>query len=144
MKLIPRLKPYYSFSEWLSILQFGRKSVQRLEKEFAEKFECRYGVMFSYGRTALYALFKVWNLQNAEIICPAYTCVVVQHSIVLSGNIPVFADCEEGSFNMSLSEIRRAVTEKTRAVVVTHLFGTAMDVNAVNEIVREAERKYNH
>jgi len=98
--------------------------------------------MFSFGRTALYALLKAWGLEKDEVICPAYTCVVVQHAIVISGNTPVFVDCEEGSFNMSYDGITDAITDKTRAIVVTHLFGYPMDVHKIQSIVSDAEEKY--
>ncbi len=142
LSMIPRFKPYYNLEEIAAaLLPFG-KPVARYEKEFAETFQRPYGVMFNYGRTALYALFKVWDLDNTEIICPAYTCVVVAHAVVLSGNIPVFVDCEPGGFNMSIEGIRDALSEKTGAVVVTHIFGYPMDVDAVEKLVAEAEGKY--
>jgi len=78
------------------------------------------------------------------VICPAYTCVVVPHAIVLSGNIPVFVDCEKNSFNMSYDGIKKAITDKTKAIIVTHLFGYPMDVLRVNSIIKDAEKKYRH
>jgi len=144
-KLIPRLKPNYSFTDWLAMCNiFKKNTIITYEKKFAKKFENQYGVMFSHGRTALYALFKIWGLHNDEIICPAYTCVVVPNAIVLSGNIPVFVDCAQTSFNMSLDKLASAITEKTRAIIVTHLFGYPMDVEKIQEIVRAAELQYDH
>lgn len=142
--LIPRLKPCYDHREIIAALFPAKKSVENFEREFAAKFERRYGVMFPYGRSGLYALFKTWELVDCEVVCPAYTCVVVAHSIVLSGNIPVFVDCEENSFNMSYDGIRNAITEKTRAIVVTHLFGNPMNVSKVDEIIKEAEDRHGH
>ncbi|TAN42064.1 MAG: hypothetical protein EPN22_13495 [Nitrospirae bacterium] len=140
--LISRLKPYYNSKEFIAAVLPTIGNIESFEMEFAEKFECKSGIMFPYGRSGLYSLFKIWQLSNDEIICPAYTCVVVAHAIVLSGNIPVFVDCEEGSFNMSYAGIRNVITEKTRAIVVTHLFGYPMDVGMINKIVEEAEEKY--
>jgi perosamine synthetase len=87
---------------------------------------------------------KVWGIDQSEVICPAYTCVVVADAVVLSSNIPVFVDCAEGSFNMSYEGLEAALTEKTRAILVTHLWGYAMDVQRVAEIVSRAEEKYGH
>ena len=144
MKLIPRLKPYLGWKELFEMLKPSRGNISRFESEFAQKFNCKGGVMFSHGRSAMYALFRAWDLSGDEIICPAYTCVVVQHSIVLSGNVPVFVDCEPGSPNMSYEGIAEAITENTRAIVVTHLFGYPMDVHRVQNIVKEAEERYGH
>ena len=143
--MIPRFKPRYGWAEWRTAFAFWSKgNVRKYERAFAEKFECEHGVMFPHGRTGIYALLKVWKLEEAEVICPAYTCVVVPHAIVLSGNLPVFVDCEQGSFNMSLEGIRRAITEKTRVIIPTHLFGYPMDVHTVQEIAEEASRRYGH
>ncbi|HIE30186.1 TPA: hypothetical protein EYP66_23220 [Candidatus Poribacteria bacterium] len=91
--MIPRLRPYFDHKELLAALRPMPNAVEIFEQEFARLFETKYALTFSYGRSGLYALFKALGLQNAEIIVPAYTCVVVPHAVVLSGNIPVFVDC---------------------------------------------------
>lgn len=142
--LIPRFKPEYGLKEWISLINVfdSKNAISSYEDNFAKKFASSYGTMFSHGRSGLYALFKIWNLKDDEIICPAYTCVVVPNAIVLSGNIPIFVDCEKDHFNMSLTGISNAINEKTRAIIVTHLFGYPMDVNKINEIVKDAEEKF--
>ena len=144
MRLIPRLKPYFNHKELIASLTPTSGNIERFENAFAHKFECSDGIMFPYGRSGLYALFKIWELKGAEVVLPAYTCVVVPHAVVLSGNIPIFVDCAQGSFNMDLKGIRNAITEKTRVVIPTHLFGYPMNVNAVDEIVKNAEKKFGH
>ena len=144
MKLTPRLKPYFNYKETFAILNpFNKRgAVKRFESAFSKKFGCGYGTMFAHGRTGLYALFKVWGLKDDEIICPAYTCVVVQHAIALSGNVPVFVDSAKDSWNMNIDLMENAITPKTRAIVVTHLFGYPMDVLKVQEMVERAQKKY--
>ena len=144
-KLTPRLKPNYTFSDWVAVLNiFQKNPIESYENEFAKRFENDNGVMFQHGRTGLYALLKVWGLENDEVICPAYTCVVVPNAIVLSGNVPVFVDSAKDSFNMDLDLLEKTITEKTKAVVVTHIFGYPMDVVKVQQIVKNAEQKYGH
>ena len=142
--MIPRFKPQYGLDDWLAALIPTHGNIPRYEAAFAKKFGGKHGVMFAHGRSGIYALLKVWQLEGAEVICPAYTCVVVPNAIVLSGNVPVFVDCAEGEFNTDIEGIRQAMTEKTRVIIPTHLFGYAMDVHAVDELAREAEKKYGH
>lgn len=142
IRLIPRFKPSLNYKEVFAALSSARNSIATYEAEFASKFGCGHGIMFSYGRSALYALLKAWDIKDAEIICPAYTCVVVQHAIVLSGNIPVFVDCSAESFNMEYEGIEKAFNSKTRAVIPTHLFGYPMDVERIDELVSNAENKF--
>jgi dTDP-4-amino-4,6-dideoxygalactose transaminase len=140
--MIPRFKPKYDLSEWLAAIKPTKGNIPKYEKAFSKKFGCEYGVMFAHGRTGIYALLKVWGLQGAEVICPAYTCVVVPNAIVLSNNQPVFVDCEDGAFNMSLDGIRQVITSKTRVIIPTHLFGYPMDLDRLQQIVSEAEARY--
>jgi len=142
IKLQSRLKPNFNYKEIIALFRHRSRPIEEFEKKFAQKFKNKYGVMFSHGRVGLYSLFKTWGLDNDEIICPAYTCVVVPNSIVLSGNIPVFIDCEKNSWNMSYEDIERNITHKTRAIIVTHLFGYPMDVHKIEKIVSEAETKH--
>ena len=141
--LIPRFKPNYSWKEFSVALCFWRDEIDIYEKEFSEKFGCKYGTMFAYGRSGLKALLESWNLKGKEVICPAYTCVVVPHAIVKSNNIPRFVDCSNDSFHMDYEKLERVINKNTAAIIVTHLFGEAMDVEKINSIVEIAENKYN-
>tara|TARA_B100001057_G_scaffold453254_1_gene497923 strand:- start:6649 stop:7812 length:1164 start_codon:yes stop_codon:yes gene_type:complete len=143
-KLTPRFKPKYGFSELKIALKFNSNLRKQYEKKFSHKFNSKYGLMFSYGRTCIYSLLKVWELKQAEIICPAYTCVVVPHSIVKSNNIPVFVDASPKSFNMDLDQLKRKITPKTRCVILTHLFGFPEKIDLAIKIINDAERLYNH
>ncbi|HIA36219.1 MAG TPA: hypothetical protein EYN89_05655 [Flavobacteriales bacterium] len=142
MNLIPRLKPYINYKELLAAIVPSIGAVPKFERAFANKFGRERGTMFSHGRSALYSLLKVWKLTNVEVICPAYTCVVVPHAIHLSGNIPVFVDSSDNSFNMDLGKLENTIGPKTRAVVVTHLFGCPMDVVKIQEIIDKKEKEY--
>lgn len=143
--LVPRFNPQYDAQEWRAVFGRGDQSdISRYEQAFAEHFGCQAGVMFAHGRTGIYALLQVWQLQGAEVIMPAYTCSVVADAVILSGNTPVFVDCEADHFNMSLWGIEQAITAETRVIIATHLFGYAMDIHAVQGIADAASAKYGH
>jgi perosamine synthetase len=133
--MIPRLKPALGSQEFLAAFHRPRNDdVARFESVFAELTEQRYGVAFPYGRTALIFLLKALGLENKEIICPAYTCVVVPHAIVYSGNVPQFIDCEENGFNMDLEKAEHAITAKTGALIATSLFGYPVNLDRLDRI----------
>jgi dTDP-4-amino-4,6-dideoxygalactose transaminase len=140
--MIPRLKPYLDARELLALLQAGGGAVERFEQAFAREFGARHAIAFSYGRSALYALFKALGFAGHEIVLPAYTCSVVAHAVVLSGNVPRFVDATLDDYNMDLDRLRDAINERTRAVIATHLYGYAMNVDRLREIVAAAERTY--
>jgi len=137
--LIPRLKPFIGSEEFFSLFQAQKNAVERFEKAFAAKFSTRHALAFPYGRSALWAFFKALGIEGDEVVQPAYTCSVVAHATVLSNNIPVFVEISLHDYNMNLDLFRNAITPRTRVVLPTHLFGYPMDIDSINQIVREAE-----
>jgi perosamine synthetase len=142
--MIPRLKPFLDLSEIGALLKLNRNSVIQFEDAFAKAFESQRAIAFPYGRSALWAFFKAMDIENTEIIIPAYTCSVVAHAVVLSGNIPCFVDSTEYDFNMNLDQVAASINESTRAVVATHLFGYPLDVKKLQDIVADAEIRWGH
>jgi len=142
--MIPRFKPYLGGEELLAALRRQEGSVTRFEEAFARTFEARYAITFPYGRSGLWAFFKALGIEGAEVIMPAYTCVVVAHAIVLSGNTPRFVDITLHDYNMDLEQVEAAINERTRAIIATHLFGYPLNVDRLGAIVRAAEARLGH
>jgi len=142
--MIPRFKPYLGTEELLAALCRQEGAVIRFEEAFAHTFEAEYAIAFPYGRSGLWALFKALGIEGAEVIMPAYTCVVVAHATVLSGNVPRFVDITLFDYNMDLDQVEAAINEQTRAVVATHLFGYPLNVDRLGEIVHAAEARLGH
>ena len=139
--MIPRLKPFYDHKELVAALTFWRRGVEDFEEAFAKKFGARYALAFPYGRSGLYAFYKAMGIEGAEIIMPAYTCVVVPNATVISGNIPRFVDCTLDDYNMDLDEVAGAISDNTRVVIATHLFGYPLDTGRLKEIIRTSGKK---
>ncbi len=142
--MIPRLRPFLGNEELLAVLRRERGAVKRFEQAFASTFDAKYALAFPYGRSALWALFKALGIQGAEIVMPAYTCVVVAHATVLSGNTPRFVDVSLYDYNMILDQLEQAINHRTRAIIATHLFGYPLDLDRLGQIVRDAEERIGH
>lgn len=142
--MIPRLKPFINKDELTAVFAHVPEAVSRFENEFARQFNTKYALSYPYGRSAEWAFFKALGIENAEIILPAYTCSVVAHAIVLSGNKPRFVDINLTDFNMDLNQVEYAINANTRGIIATHLFGYPLDVFRLQEIVKAAETKYGH
>lgn len=140
--MIPRLKPWLGREEFAALFHAPRDAVGRFEAEFARTFGVKHALAFSYGRSALWAFFQAMGIEHEEIVQPAYTCSVVAHASVLSGNTPVFVDCSLADYNMDYGLFEQALTARTRAVIPTHVFGYPMDTARVNAIVRKAEKRF--
>jgi len=142
--LIPRLKPYLGKEEILALFSSHANAVKQFEKIFADTFRVNDAISFPYGRSGLWAFLQAMGIKNKEIVQPAYTCSVVGHATVLSGNRPRFVDIDLSDYNMNLDQFADAINEYTGAVVPTHLFGYPMNLDRIEEIVRSAEKKFSH
>ena len=141
-RLIPRLKPAFGTAELAAALGSGSAAdVAEFERAFAAKFEAEEAVAFPYGRTALKGLLHALELKDTEVIAPSYTCVVVQHATVLSGNVPVFVDNTMTDYNMDLDQLAAAISPRTSMILATHLFGFPLDLDRFRAIVRDAEQR---
>jgi dTDP-4-amino-4,6-dideoxygalactose transaminase len=134
--VIPRLRPWIGAPELRAILGAASCGIQEFEEAFAGAFGTREAVSFGYGRTGMYLLLRSLGWTQREIVLPAYTCVVVSHAIVKTGNIPVFVDCRLDDYNMDLGRLEEALTPQTAMVVATHLYGFPQDPEQIEEIVR--------
>lgn len=135
---------YVSFPIVKTVKNYLSGSSPRLkfEMKFNEMMNEKNAITTPYGRTAIYGFFKCLNITNKEIIIPAYTCSVVAHSVVLSGNKPIFCDTDLKTFNIDLEEIENKITEQTAGIIVTNNFGFSVDPRRVQGIIKKAEAKY--
>jgi perosamine synthetase len=132
--MIPFYCPYYNHLELLAVLRPG-PARREFESVMAARAGVRYGIAFAYGHVGLIAAFRALGLTEAEVILPAYTCIVMARAVVASGNRPTFVDIDLADYNMDVSALKRALTPRTRAVVATHMYGYPTDVDAIRAAV---------
>jgi dTDP-4-amino-4,6-dideoxygalactose transaminase len=104
--------------------------------EFEEAFARRAGggtaVAAAYGRVAFFYMLKGLALPpGSEIIFPALTFWVVPELARAAGLTVVFADVDPRTFNIDPRSVERMITDKTRAIVPTHLYGLPCDMDAI-------------
>ena len=111
--------------------------------EFEEAFASRFGdggraITTSYGRMAFRHILRALELPaGSEIIFPALTFWVVPEIARGAGLKPVFADIDPWTFNLDPDALERAITPKTRAIVPTHLYGLACDMDRIMQVARK-------
>jgi dTDP-4-amino-4,6-dideoxygalactose transaminase len=133
--MIPRFRPELGLAEVLAALRPSSvEDVARFETAFATEMGQRHAIAFPYGRTGLMLLLEALGLSGKEIICPAYTCVVVPHAIVKSGNRPLFVDSRESDCNMDLDLAEAAIGPNTGALIATSIFGHPVDLDRLDVI----------
>lgn len=133
--MIPRFHPVLGLAELAAALHPpGADDVTAFETAFAAAVGQHHAVAFPYGRTGLLVLLRALGLADCPVICPAYTCVVVPHAIVHSGNKPRFIDAAVDA-NMNLDLAESAISSDTGALIATSIFGHPVDLDRL-EIIR--------
>lgn len=112
----------------------------RFEREFAEKYDAKYAVTCSSGTAALHGTMIALDLEPGdEVIVAPITDMGTIIPILMQNLVPVFADVDPDIHNVDPKSVEAKVTKKTRAIVVVHMFGHAVDMDPLMEIAR----KYN-
>jgi len=109
--------------------------------EFERAFAGRHGldpacaITAAYGRMAFYYMLKALDLPpGAEIIFPSLTFWVVPELARVAGLDVVFADVDPKTFNIDPGSVERLITDRTRAIVPTHLYGLPCDMDRLLDI----------
>ena len=110
----------------------------RLEKEFAERFGQKYGILHANGTATMHtALMAIDVGVGDEVIVPAYT-VLSTAAVVLHANaVPVFADVDPDTWTISVEDVRGKITPRTRAIIPVSICGLAPDLDPLMELARE-------
>jgi dTDP-4-amino-4,6-dideoxygalactose transaminase len=118
--------------------------IEAFEQEFARVLGSGHVRMCSteYGRMALYFILKAMDLPpGSEVIVPALTFWVVPEIVRVAGLTPIFADIDPETFTLAPCAVERAVTPQTRAVLPTHLYGLACDMDPILDVARRHDLK---
>ena len=102
--------------------------VVAFEAEVAARLGVPAAAAVTSGTTALELALRAIGVEPGdEVIVPTYTCDALYHAVVRAGARPVLADADSRTHALSLGDVRRRVTDRTRAIVLVHAFGRAVD-----------------
>ena len=112
--------------------------VREFEKEFANVTGTEFVSGVSSGTSALILALKALRLgKDDEVIVPAYTFIATASAVVNVGCKPIFVDCELDTANISVDEIKKAITPKTRCIIVVHMYGNPVNLDEIINICKE-------
>ena len=112
----------------------GGEFVRRFEQQFGEAYGVEHCVSCANGTDAIYIALRMLGIgPGDEVITTAISWISTSETISQTGATPVFVDVDEhGLIDVDL--IESAVTPRTRAIVPVHLYGQAVDMDAVSAI----------
>lgn len=109
------------------------------DKEFEEAFASYCGasqcVGCGNGLDAIRLILLAYGIeQGDEVIVPANTFIATALAVTYVGAVPIFVDADKETYNIDISQIEDKITAKTKAIIVVHLYGRAVDVTKIRTI----------
>ncbi|MEK5146084.1 DegT/DnrJ/EryC1/StrS family aminotransferase [Psychrobacillus sp. FSL K6-4615] len=118
------------------------ESVEKFEGKFASYCGSRYCVGVANGLDALSLIIKAFDIgEGDEVIVPSNTYIASMLSISLNGATPVLIEPDINTYNIDPLKIENKITDKTKAIMVVHLYGQACDMSAIQLIADKYKLK---
>ena len=145
MKSIPVVKPLIGSDDIRAVVKVMKSGglaqgsqVLKFEREFSRFVEDRECVAVNSGTSALHlALLSLGIGLGHEVIVPSFTFAATANSVALTGATPVFVDIDPSTYNINPNLIKGAITQKTKAIQVVHLYGLPADMTQISKIARD-------
>lgn len=112
----------------------------QLEMELKSFLKLKHLLFVTNGTVALQMAIKALDLKG-EIITTPFSFVATTSSIVWEGCIPIFVDIDAANLNIDATKIEAAITEKTTAILATHVYGNPCDVEKIEQIAKKHNLK---
>lgn len=116
------------------------EEVRSFEEEFASFCQARFCVGCDSGTAALHtALWALGIGAGDEVLTASHTFVATAEAIIHAGAKPVFVDIDEETYLIDPEKIEEKITERTKAIVVVHLYGQPVDMDRIMYVARRHE-----
>jgi dTDP-4-amino-4,6-dideoxygalactose transaminase len=140
--MIPVSKPYIGEEEKKAVMEVLDSGmlvqgprVAKLEEKFAAMCGVKHAIATSSGTTALHlALLANGVGRGDEVITVSFSFMATVSTILMVGAKPVFVDVETETFNINPDLIEVAITPRTKAILLVHLYGYPCDMDAIQAI----------
>jgi perosamine synthetase len=108
-----------------------------LEKTFAQKMDCEYAIGHINGTATMHTALAALGISiGDEVIVPPLTMSSTSLAVLQNGSIPVYADVDKETFNISAESIEKNITKKTKAVISVSLYGLPADYDKIIEVCK--------
>jgi len=118
------------------------EEVSKLEKTFCQYLKCDFATGVSSGTDALLlALMAIGIKPGDEVIVPTYSFFATAGVVSRLNATPVFAEIDKTTFNIDPEDIKRKITDKTKAIIPVHLYGQSCEMDEIVSIAKKHKLK---
>ncbi|CAG7649075.1 DegT/DnrJ/EryC1/StrS family aminotransferase [Paenibacillus allorhizosphaerae] len=111
--------------------------IRSFEQEMAQFTQSQYAISTANGTDSLILALEACGVgAGDEVITSPYTFFATAEAIARVGAVPVFADIDRRTYNLSPEHVERKVTSRTKAIIPVHIFGQPAEMDAFLDIAR--------
>jgi len=145
-KLIPVNRPKVFPSDIKNVVKALKENwisgdgpyVKKFESNFAKLHNRKYAIAVSNGTAALEVALKSLNLKKgSEVIIPAFSIISTALCVIKNNLKPILVDVDLGTWNMSPEQIIKKINKKTKAIIITHIYGFPVDMKKILDIAKK-------
>ena len=112
--------------------------VKKFENNFSKYNNKKFGIAVSNGTAALEIALKCLNLKkNSEIIIPSFSIISTALAVIKNNLKPILVDVDLNTWNMSVDETLKKISNKTKAIIITHIYGLPVDLDKIIKIAKK-------
>jgi len=140
---LPNIEIYQNYVDEIFSRQWLTNNgplLNEFELKVKKYLDVKHFLFVSNGTIALQIAIKSLDLIG-EIITTPFSYVATTSSIIWEGCEPVFVDIDKNSLNIDANKIEEAISDKTTAILATHCFGNACDIEAIDNIAKKHNLK---
>ena len=113
------------------------KEVEIFEKNFSKFCESKYAISCANGTDALTLALKSLNLpKNSEVLIPAMTYCSTAFAVIEANLKPILVDTEKLSSTISILDLKKKITKKTKVILPVHLYGSAAKLKDIKRLIK--------
>ena len=120
---------------------FKKTSEAALRKKLANFFPNRHIVFTNLGRSAFQVAIKELELENSEMLVPAYICDIFKPIFKHYNIKPIYLDIDLKTFNIDPTQIEKKITLKTKSILISHTYGLPNDMDKIFKIAKKHNLK---
>ena len=114
--------------------------VEKFERNLSTYLGNKYSVGVNSGTDALILSLRALGVkENDEVILPSHTATATASAVVAVGATPIFVDINEVSFTIDPTDVEKKISDRTKAIIMVHLYGNPCDINKIIEIAKRRE-----
>lgn len=120
----------------------GGEPVSAFEKDFASWLGVSHCIACANGTDSIEILLKAVGIGvGDEVIVPAHSWISTSEAVGTVGAMPVFADTLKNTFTIDPADVRKRITNRTKAIIPVHLFGLPAEMDVIMDIAKEFNLK---